>query len=604
MGFGSAGFWGGVGHAGVGAAESQTRLNNQREQDQTARLRAMQQAEQEANRESQARIAEDMRRNAAQGHDGMAGISGYTMGTYGEAPKAPAAPAGGANGPATTGDVRRPTQSMEPDKWGKLSELRAQDSVRNSFPHRALSAIGAISPGSSLDIPDTSKEQKKIQRQASNEQTDAAIDFNSALKSKLANKPVLAQSGDVSQFKGRTGAQSPLTLEGAVMHVESRGNMNAVSPKGAKSDMQVMDGTNRDPGFGVTPAQNASLEERSRVGKDYLRAMQKQFGNDTDALVAYNWGPGRAQQWIAAGRDPAQLPDETRNYVQQVLALAGGQVGAQPGDQRFNTPQVGAQPGDPAVAAMPPGQVQAYTVQGGQGFMPPGSSFDMQAAQRQAAMLQSVINNANPRTQQGFQMMMDAQVKLEGLKLQSFRSSVGQLTQAAASGDDVALSKLGQVFARETGGQIQIVRGPNNMFAFANAQGQLVGQPMTREAISRHMYGNLDSSLVARAMQLQLEAQGAGMKAREEAQGKLGPELEKIRAETQRHIAVAKQNGVNDLLLKKLENEANSGKGTFGISNTDGSMFFQYNDGRPMVQVTPGAMVNGVQTSPSLRPVR
>jgi len=65
------------------------------------------------------------------------------------------------------------------------------------------------------------------------------------------------------------------------------------SPKGAKGEMQVLDGTNKDPGFGVKPAKDNSPEERARVGRDYLRAMLQRYdGDPAKAWAAYNAGPG------------------------------------------------------------------------------------------------------------------------------------------------------------------------------------------------------------------------------------------------------------------------------------------------------------------------
>ena len=95
------------------------------------------------------------------------------------------------------------------------------------------------------------------------------------------------------------------------------------SPKGAKGEMQVMDGTNTDPGFGVTPAKDNSPEERARVGRDYLVAMVKRYDGDMGkAWAAYNAGPGRLDEalkknptdWLAA------MPEETRNYVAKNMA--------------------------------------------------------------------------------------------------------------------------------------------------------------------------------------------------------------------------------------------------------------------------------------------
>lgn len=125
-------------------------------------------------------------------------------------------------------------------------------------------------------------------------------------------------------------------LINAVIGQESRGNPNAVSPKGARGRMQVMPGTNADPGFGVRPAADSSEAERARVGRDYLDAMMTRYdGNVSMALAAYNAGPGRVDQWIKKIGDPRtgaitdaewarRIPiKETREYVPSVLERAG-----------------------------------------------------------------------------------------------------------------------------------------------------------------------------------------------------------------------------------------------------------------------------------------
>lgn len=151
--------------------------------------------------------------------------------------------------------------------------------------------------------------------------------------------PVEPQANQTPAEDARISRQAPVgqtsgsSFVDRIRHAESRGNMNAVGPNvpgqgTAKSDMQVMDKTNMDPGFGVRPAQNNSLEERSRVGREYAQAMLNRYGNEAEAAAAYNWGPGNYDRWKAAGANPAQMPAETRNYVAQV---AGGGAAPQQG---------------------------------------------------------------------------------------------------------------------------------------------------------------------------------------------------------------------------------------------------------------------------------
>jgi soluble lytic murein transglycosylase len=110
------------------------------------------------------------------------------------------------------------------------------------------------------------------------------------------------------------------------MQSESSGDRDAlgrfVPGQGhAKGDMQVMDATNGNPGYGVAPAKDGTPEERSRVGRDYMLAMVKNYGGDmAKAWAAYNAGPGRVDDAIAAAKKSggdwlAAMPKETRDYV-------------------------------------------------------------------------------------------------------------------------------------------------------------------------------------------------------------------------------------------------------------------------------------------------
>lgn len=134
-----------------------------------------------------------------------------------------------------------------------------------------------------------------------------------------------AKTPQAGPTAGRTG--NPLI--DAIVQTESGGNPNAVSPKGARGLMQVMPGTNSNPGFGVAPARDNSEGERTRVGQEYFGKMQERYnGNDALAAIAYNWGPGNTDMWLKGGGDFKKLPAETQGYVSQVLTRSG--VNSQP----------------------------------------------------------------------------------------------------------------------------------------------------------------------------------------------------------------------------------------------------------------------------------
>lgn len=109
-----------------------------------------------------------------------------------------------------------------------------------------------------------------------------------------------------------------------VMHVESRGRANAMSPKGAMGCMQIMPRTWRD------------LSARYRLGSDpwnarfnmiggalYLAELARQFGFP-GAYAAYNAGPARYARHV---RSAVPLPAETRAYMASLSGAAPARGG-------------------------------------------------------------------------------------------------------------------------------------------------------------------------------------------------------------------------------------------------------------------------------------
>ncbi len=109
------------------------------------------------------------------------------------------------------------------------------------------------------------------------------------------------------------------------------------SPTGAKGRMQVLDSTSRDPGFGVKPARDNSLEERARVGRDYYDAMLKRYNGDAEkAMAAYTDGAGTVDDAINKhGTDwlnavPLQAQNRVKKYrewASQGDSIAEGATG-------------------------------------------------------------------------------------------------------------------------------------------------------------------------------------------------------------------------------------------------------------------------------------
>ena len=110
-----------------------------------------------------------------------------------------------------------------------------------------------------------------------------------------------------------------------IIMTESSGNPDAINEgTGAKGLMQIMKNTaEKDAGFGVN--YNLKYEELSdpvknvKYGSKYFLGLKKYYGNDRDALIAYNWGAGNTNDWLKKGGDISELPKETQNYIKKIL---------------------------------------------------------------------------------------------------------------------------------------------------------------------------------------------------------------------------------------------------------------------------------------------
>lgn len=101
--------------------------------------------------------------------------------------------------------------------------------------------------------------------------------------------------------------------------IESAGKSDALSSKGARGPMQII--PTEDFGYGIgeiTEAMTDDPRQNRELGEQIMNKLMEHFGSYEDALVAYNWGSGNAKRWIEEGRDPAGLPDETRDYVEKI----------------------------------------------------------------------------------------------------------------------------------------------------------------------------------------------------------------------------------------------------------------------------------------------
>ena len=116
----------------------------------------------------------------------------------------------------------------------------------------------------------------------------------------------------------------------AIIKAESNFDKEAVSNKGAKGLMQLMDSTAEE----VASQININIDEDDildpkiniNLGTKYISILKQKYNNINLALTAYNAGSGNVDNWInegtlkSDGSDIEKVPfTETNNYVRKIL---------------------------------------------------------------------------------------------------------------------------------------------------------------------------------------------------------------------------------------------------------------------------------------------
>lgn len=175
------------------------------------------------------------------------------------------------------------------------------------------------------------QEQKKDFKTPSPEQS--AKDEFSAFENEMESSFPSKDSSFLNTPKSKSTGLDIDSVFSNLIQAESRGEQFdksgkiLTSKKGAQGITQVMPKTQKDPGYGVTPAKDKSEEEFLRVGKEYLNAMHERFDGDWEkAVAAYNAGPVNVQKAITKAKELGQdwkdhLPkrSETLPYIDKIL---------------------------------------------------------------------------------------------------------------------------------------------------------------------------------------------------------------------------------------------------------------------------------------------
>jgi hypothetical protein len=90
-------------------------------------------------------------------------------------------------------------------------------------------------------------------------------------------------------------------------------------PSGPQGLMQVSEAAATDVGGG----NRFDLTQNRAIGRAYLAQLHGRYRNWPDAIAAYNWGLGKMDAWIKAGRPPDRFLVGVATYLRPGVSRAG-----------------------------------------------------------------------------------------------------------------------------------------------------------------------------------------------------------------------------------------------------------------------------------------
>lgn len=220
-------------------------------------------------------------------------------------------PGGGANiGGFVEGFGEGVTAGMKTPKWGNFKWPWEKDSTDATKQTPTEGGTGTSTPAPAGDRTSKFGDETPPPQPA----PTASGGAGAGTQPTQSQPPAQPSQWDQPIINAAKAAGIDPALFRSVINIESAFNPKAVSPAGAIGLAQLMPGTAR--GLGVDP--NDPIQNL-KGGATFLKQMIDRYGDTQTALMAYNWGPGNVDRWIAGGRDPNRIPRETRAHFSKIM---------------------------------------------------------------------------------------------------------------------------------------------------------------------------------------------------------------------------------------------------------------------------------------------